>query len=372
MKKLLLITRHAIPNYGSYLQTLASVEVLKKEGYEVDVLDYVPELEKPKNLYIPMLKGSRFSKSPVKKLIYALVRKPDFWWMGTRFRKFQKAGLPLTKEYNTLDKPNEELTSYDLYVTGSDQVWGPIALSQYDGNYFWQNFPKNKDYISFSSSFGKSKFDSELVKKYEIMLHKFKYMLVREDSAVSFVNGIGYNNCKQILDPTLMIKTEFWKSYIKDEILEKSKYILVYQVHDNPSMDQYVRDLQRKTGKEVIRLTNSFVHIIRGGNLVYLPTPRQFLRYIANADYVVTNSFHATVFSLVFRKQFIIIDSGETNTRITSLLHLIKQENRQIMNYKDFSQLDAVIDYDSVDKYLDIERNNSLQLLEDVLDEVEK
>ena len=367
MKNVLLITRHAIPNYGSFLQAVASVQIFREMGYDVKVLDYIPELEKPQNLFIPMLNGSKFSSNSIKKLIYSIVRRPDFWKMGSKFREFQKEGLPLTKEYNDLKHPEKELLSYDLYVTGSDQVWGPIALSQYDENYFWKNFPNKGNYMSFSASFGKARFDGKIKKAYSEMLSKYRYMLVREDTAVQLLNEMHFDNCSQILDPTLIMPREFWKSYVQDETCDYKNYILVYQVHDNPDMDQYVRDLQRKTGKQVIRLSNSFAHIVRIGELVYLPSPGQFLNLIKNSDYVVTNSFHATVFSLVFKKQFIIIDSGDTNTRISSLLRLVKQDDRQISNYKDFSQLDAEIDYDSVARYLDAERKRSMQLFKTVL-----
>ena len=370
MKNVLLITRHAIPNYGSFLQTVASVQIFQEMGYDVKVLDYIPELEKPENLFIPMLNGSKFSSNPIKKLIYSIVRRPDFWKMGSKFREFQKKGLPLTKEYNDLSHPEKELLSYDLYVTGSDQVWGPIALSQYDENYFWKNFPTRGNYISFSSSFGKARFDGKTKKAYSEMLNKYRYMLVREDTAIGLLNEMHFDNCSQILDPTLIMPRELWKSYVEGETCNYKDYILVYQVHDNPNMDQYVRALQKKTGKQVIRLSNSFAHIIRIGKLVYLPSPKQFLSLIKNADYVVTNSFHATVFSLVFKKQFIIIDSGDTNTRISSLLRLVKQDNRQISHYKDFSQLDVEIDYDSVDCCLDTERKRSVQLLKTVLSEL--
>ena len=367
MKNVLLITRHAIPNYGSFLQTVASVQIFREMGYDVKVLDYIPELERPKNLFIPMMNGSKFSSNSIKKLIYSVVRRPDFWKMGSKFREFQKEGLPMTKEYNDLKHPEKELLSYDLYVTGSDQVWGPIALSKYDENYFWKNFPNNGNYISFSASFGKSRFDSKIKKAYSEMLGKYRYMLVREDTAVELLNEMHFDNCSQILDPTLIMPQEFWKSYIQGETCDYKNYILVYQVHDNPDMDRYVRDLQKKTGKQIIRLSNSFAHIIRIGKLVYLPSPKQFLNLIKNANYVVTNSFHATVFSLVFKKQFIIIDSGDTNTRISSLLRLVMQDDRQISNYKDFSQLDVEIDYDSVDRYLDGERKRSMRLLKTVL-----
>ena len=199
------------------------------------------------------------------------------------------------------------------------------------------------------------------------MLNKYRYMLVREDTAIGLLNEMHFDNCSQILDPTLIMPREFWHSYVEGETCDYKDYILVYQVHDNPNMDQYVRALQKKTGKQVIRLSNSFAHIIRIGKLVYLPSPKQFLSLIKNADYVVTNSFHATVFSLVFKKQFIIIDSGDTNTRISSLLRLIKQDDRQISHYKDFSQLDVEIDYDRVDYYLNGERKRSMQLLKNVL-----
>ena len=154
MGKILIITRHAVPNYGSILQAIATVEYFRSKGIESEILDYVPIDEKPENLYIPMLAKSRFSRNRVLRSIYALVRRPDFRIMGERFRKFEKELLPLTQEYNNLDN-SVLLPRYDAYVTGSDQVWGQIALQPYDKHYFW-DFIESDNIFAFSSSFGKT------------------------------------------------------------------------------------------------------------------------------------------------------------------------------------------------------------------------
>ena len=136
MKKALLITRHAVPNYGSLLQTVATTELFKTCGVEMVVLDYVPEMEKPENLYIPMMQKYKHNK--IKRMLYAILRKPDFQHMGNSFRRYEHDMLSLTQEYNSLESlENQAFDEYDFFVTGSDQVWGPIALSEYDPAFFW-------------------------------------------------------------------------------------------------------------------------------------------------------------------------------------------------------------------------------------------
>ncbi len=370
MKKVILITRHAIPNYGSILQAFASVQLLIEKGYDVKILDYVPIDEIPRRLYIPMLKGSRFAQHKVLKYAYITLRMPDFWVMGSKFRRFQKDLLPLTKTFHHNNDLREETFNADIYITGSDQVWGPIALNEYDASYFLDFLPKESKRLAFSASFGNTKFSEIALAEYKKMLSLYDQIMVREKSAIGLLESLGIHGVNQVLDPTLMFNKSFWETKITT-IPRNDKYVLVYQVHDNKKMELYAKQLSKKLGFRLVRLSNSFAHILRGGKFEYLPEPGRFLNLFRNAEYVVTNSFHATVFSLIFERPFSIIHSGETNTRINSLLNLVRLEGRQIKDFEDFSQITKQIDFDPVRQTLEQERINSNIVIDNCLSRIE-
>lgn len=361
MKKVLFITRHAVPNYGSILQAIASVEYFRLNGIEAEVLDYVPQNEKPENLYIPMLASSRFSNYRFLKGVYTLIRRPDFKIMGEKFREYQKNLLPLTKEYNHLDE-NSELVKYDAYITGSDQVWGKIALDPYDKHYFW-DFIKDDNIFSFSASFGKTQYSKEELEVFEELLKKYRGITVRENTALDILKKMNIYNAKQILDPTLLVEKKYWNSFASS-CMKRDKYIVVYQIHDNKEMNVYAKKMEKYLGIPLIRVSNSFSHIIRNGKLVYLPTPEEFLGLIRSAEYVLTDSFHATVFSILFERNFSIVHSGVTNTRIESLLKTFDLENRSIKGFDDFTQTQRRIDYQKVNEILEKEREKSNLIME--------
>ena len=369
MKKALLITRHAVPNYGSLLQTVATTELFKTCGVEMVVLDYVPEMEKPENLYIPMMQKYKHNK--IKRMLYAILRKPDFQHMGNSFRRYEHDMLSLTQEYNSLESlENQAFDEYDFFVTGSDQVWGPIALSEYDPAFFWSFLSTEKKRIGYSASFGRIDFGKETRLKMSEFLKKYIAITVRENSAVELLTGMGIGNVQQVLDPVLMLTKNEWQKYMGDKTVVQGRYILVYQVHDNPKMNQYAKKIAKVLNLKLVRVSNSYIHIIRGGEFCYLPSPADFLRLFADAQFVLTNSFHATVFSLIFNKPFAVVDSGTTNTRIDSLLKLVHQERRQIKDFNDFSQTSEAIDFDEVNKLLSAYREHSLAVVKDIVNKI--
>lgn len=361
MKNLLIATRHAVPNYGSILQTIATVRTFENLGFNVEILNYIPDLEKPENLHIPMLANSRFRDAKIRGAIYRMVRKPDFWRMGLAFKQFQKATLPLTGEINSIEEYYLRIGEYDAYITGGDQVWGPIATSEYDRLYFW-DFLTKKNIFSYSSSFGKADIQASKQDTIRGMLEKYKYLTVREDTAVKIIKKMGFDNVDQVLDPVFMPDTQYWKEFSKKPQTTRP-YMLVYQVHASKSFEEYTRDIAKKKGLELIRVSNSFAHSIRSGKFAYLPTPEEFLGYFEACKYVITDSFHATVFSIIFEKQFSVFHSGITNTRIESLLRKFDLKSRLIQDNSDFSQLKKEVDYSRVSKELKQQRDSSLGVI---------
>lgn len=360
MKKALLLTRHAVPNYGSLLQTYATVKLFERFGIDMRVLNYVPELEKPEKLYIPMMKNYR---NPIKRILYLILRKPDFSRMGKKFLKYADEMFDMTKEYNSVeDLSNDSFESYDLFVTGGDQVWGTIALSKYDPVYFW-SFIKSDKIISYSSSFGMSSIDDDTLDIMRGFLNLYAGITVRENSGLKLLSKMGIDG-KQVIDPVLMLSKDDWTKQMSGSPVINEKYILVYQVHDNKKLNMYAKELAKRLNLKLVRVSNSYAHVTRGGKFIYLPDQKEFLRLFSDASYVITNSFHATVFSLIFNIPFIVVNSGKTNTRIESLLKMVCLENRQIKNYDDYSPVSSVIDFEQVNRIIQDKRGESNEIVE--------
>ena len=184
--------------------------------------------------------------------------------------------------------------------------------------------------------------------------------------AVEIVKNLGFSNSELVLDPTLLLKKEQWENLIHKST-EKEKYVLVYQLHDNKQFDKYAKRFAKSKNLKLIRVSPSFHNFFKSGKLKWLPTPTEFLTYFYNAEYILTDSFHATVFSLIFNKKFIDILPGETSTRIINMLELAGIKNRILKDYNDFKSIDEPIDYKIVNDRLDKKREESLKLFKDAI-----
>ena len=144
---------------------------------------------------------------------------------------------------------------------------------------------------------------------------------------------------------------------------KQKKYILVYQLHDNKSFDKYAKEFSKKTGLKLLRISPSIYHITRSGKLIYLPNQYEFLSLFQNAEYVLTDSFHATVFSIIFNRKFVDILPGKTSARITSILKLTGLQDRILTKYDDFSFINKNIDFSECNTIIENERKRSIELL---------
>ena len=363
--KIDIITRHAIANYGSILQAYATEKMLDKLNIENEIIDYVRVEENSKNLVKTYMKNSKkWNRNFITRFIYKIIQKPNLDIMNNKFAKYRKKYLKLTsKQYKNKNELMEDLPQADIYCTGSDQVWGQIANDDYDENYFLEFVPNDKRCIAYSASFGKNKLSENLKIKLPKLMEKYSDIMVRELSAVKILNASGIDNAKLVLDPTLLLSKEEWEENLKIKNNEKKQYILTYQLHHNKEFDKYLKKLAKATNLKVVRLSSSIYYKFKYGKFVYLPDLEQFLTYFKNAKYVVTDSFHGTVFSIIFNKQVIDILPGKTRTRIESILKLFGMEDRIVNDYNDMSIINKRTDYKKVNDILDKERKKSIEYL---------
>ena len=367
--KVSIITRHAIANYGSLLQSLATEKLFQKLGFETEIINYIPNDEKIDNLVDSYIENSKFwNKNFFVRKMYKVLQYKNIYKMNIRFNEYQKRYLNLSKyEYNSIEELKANKPIADIYCTGSDQDWGAIGCKNYDEAYFLSFLDKDDKAISYAASFGKDVICSELKQNLFYLTSKYLKILVREDSAVKILNDCGIKNARQVLDPTLLTNQEDWNNICLNKRLIPEDYILIYQLHHNKKLDKYAKKLSKKTGKKLIRINTSKYFKYKVGEFVYLPSLTQFLSYIKFADIVLTDSFHGTCFSIIYNKNFIDILPSVTGTRISSILKLFDLENR-ITSGDVFVLAFKSINYVEVNKKLFLEQQNSISALKNALE----
>lgn len=363
--KIAVITRHAIINYGSLLQTIATQKVIEGLGHECEVIDYVRTQESYRNIERSLLKNkSGWNSNLFKKAVYLSVRQPESVFAGKRFEKERQRYLKLSKRYSTLNELKEDTPEADIYMTGSDQVWGPVEDGSYDEAYTLSFTDKEK--IAYAASFGHSALTDSAKEYYKDRLSEYSYISVCENSAVKLLTDMGLESV-QVLGPTLLFDDGFWNQYLKP--IKESRYILVYQIHNNKKLDEYAKKVSKSKGLPLIRVSALFHQIMRAGRLVLCPDIGKFLSYIKNAECMITDSFHGTAFAINFNVPFIeVLPHNNTGTRNMSILKLTGLTDRILDNIENIGLVNKSINYASVNAILEMERVKSLETLKMMMD----
>lgn len=365
MKKISFITRHAIVNYGSFLQTYATQKLFEDLGYNAQVLDYVRVDEEYHNVTELLLKKSnKWSRNILTRSIYRMIQWPDHYICGKVFEKERIKYLNLSERITDQIKDADKIPVADIYCTGSDQVWGEIAQDDFDPMYFLKFAPHDAKKIAFSASFGKEDYLKERIDKFENLLQEYDFITVREDSAVDIVNKAGYKAI-QILDPTMIFGGDRWRKLLPP-ISEKG-YVLLYQLNASHEMDKYVRCFADKTGLKLLRVSVEAHNCLRAGKFKWCLSSFKFLSYIANAEYVITDSFHGTAFAIMFNRQFIEVLPKEKIARNLSVLKQFGLEDRILRDFSDYSYVDLKIDYRYVSNIVESYRKQAEELLKKML-----
>ena len=366
--KIAVITRHAITYYGSLLQTLATQQVIENLGYRCEIIDYIREDESCGEYEKTLLKQkTNWNQNPLKRILYLALRQPGSIIAEKKFEKNRKQFLNLTRRYTSKQELMENKPEADIYMTGSDQVWGPVADGSYDDVYCLA-FTDDKDCrISYAASFGHTKVTPELFSYYRQWLSKYNAITVREDSAVKMIQDLGLN-AVQVIDPTLLLDAEYWKKYLKP--IPQQKYILVYQLHNNKRFDKYVENVACEMNLPLVRVSPSIQQIFRKGKLCWSPDVGEFLSYIKNAECMITDSFHGVAFAINFNTSFVqVLPNNNTGTRNVSILKLTGLSDRILKNEEDVALAAKKVDFTNANAVLQKQRKVSLDILRKMIEE---
>lgn len=337
-KKVAIITHYyKSKNYGGNLQAYALCKSLEKLGYAAEQLSFDPYLRKNTSVYSAFWKfGKRFLKSLNPKVFIANKKEKRIQkLLDPRYKAFEKFNQEMIRHservYTNIDI-NECVSHYDAFVTGSDQVWN---FAWYNSAYFLDFVPSEKIKISYAASLAMNDLkdhQKEMVKKH---LLDFDAISVREKNAVELLTDLTSQKPIWTLDPTLLLDKSEWEC-LCTENKNDFPYVFCYFLSDSEEERRIAREYSNKMGYKLVTLPYLNCRARKcdddfGDIRLFEVSPPDFLTLIKNAECVFTDSFHATVFSILFEKEFFVFgrnDHKAMGTRIDSLLSLIEHRER--------------------------------------------
>ena len=367
------ITLHTVDNYGSAMQTYATQEVLKKIGCDVEFVDYWRKDNLPEYRAVKLLETSTLQRvKPIwgacgfTRRMAIFLLKYMFAYRKSPMWRFLEKNVRMTQQrYVSFEELSKNPPAADVYITGSDQVWNSIWNQGIDRAFFLDFAPSDKARIAFSASIGRESLDEEEISETRELLKKYKAISVREQSAVKLLQSMGIVSTL-LLDPTLMLDADAWRN-LAVAVNHVKPYLLIYQLNANSQMDRYAEQIAEKKGWELLRIGFGRSDYNKSGKCVMLPSVEEFLGLFCNASCVLTDSFHATAFSLNLGTEFISILPNRFGTRITNILKMTNTEGRLLTNYHDFSVLEKSINTEHVQNVLRKEREKGFEFLRNAL-----
>lgn len=322
-----LITYHRAYNYGAVLQTLATVEFFSKQGYIVNVIDYTPKyLQNFGTLRNTFNQVDNKKQGFIKRFIFTIIKTPSYKKLKRVFSKFIEMNFKLTDSYNSIEDLIRNKPTADFFCSGSDQIWNNYYTGEFDKAFFLDFVSKNDKCISFSSSFGKNKFDDKEKEEIKKLLKKYNLLSVREQDGKALLDELSIKPNMVLYDPTLLVDSNYWDNFSGRRII-KDKYILVYQLHGDS--DAYEKALEYAKNKKlkVVRIITMFHQVRIGCKNIIVPKIPEFISLFKYAECIFTDSFHGTVFSIIFEKKVGVRLPVRFSNRITSFLSSIDSTN---------------------------------------------
>lgn len=376
--KIAILTQPLNHNYGGLLQAFAIQKALKKyfNYSDVTTIDIYYGHSKFSEIKMFIKKVLKVVFFGYKKLRKNNLTEEDFQKVIINMTAFKNKYISLSSKRYT--KANIRLLknlNFDAYIVGSDQVWRP----KYSPNIlsFFLDFvgDKTSKKISYAASFGVDslEYKKRLLKKCSKFLNDFDAISVREKGAINLCkNSFNVNDVKLVLDPTLLLEIDDYKNILNKENLISTKQIMYYVLDEEfskPEVEYEISNFLNMPLKKI--MPQSFVKEkdLKISDKHIYPPVEEWLEGFISSEFIVTDSFHGTIFSILFNKQFITVGNKERGmSRFESIISLFGLEDRLVLNKKDLKKtLNKKINYDLVNTKLEKWREHSLLFLKNSL-----
>lgn len=384
-KKVGIVSCYFKNNYGSMLQAYATQYVLDKwniENETINVDENIDFSNGKKKYYISQITNISFIKSKLGMIKLKFDKKinkklgKNIAIRDEKYKEF-KRNYKLTKPFHTYKELTEQCENYSTVLVGSDQLWLPVNVV---ADYYTLNWvPDDVNKISLATSFGVSTVPDKYKESYKKFLNRIDNLSVRESAGVKLVSELSDKEATLVCDPTLLLTKQEWMEIQQEERIIKDKYILCYFLGNNIEHRKFAERLKEKTGYKIVSLNHADEYVkysdIFADETPYDIGPAEWINLIRNAEYVCTDSFHGTVFSLINNTKFFTFErysnknsKVSTNSRIYSLLEIVNLKERILSGTENVEDvLKYNIDFDKVNTKLADFRNESKAFLEKAL-----
>ncbi len=357
--RILTVTTQTANNYGAVLQAYALQQTLLNLGYENELLHHEREQADKRPISL---------KARIRNLFlsfFSCIRFKKIKSFNNGFGSFRENHLISTKFYNSISEIQKDPPEADCYLTGSDQVFAlgdPLVPLR-----FLEFCPMGAIKVSYAASLGSYDPNQNDIKQLKQKLETFKRISVREIQGASFIEeNVGYP-CQIHIDPVFLLTIEQWNEIIKPPKL-KDDYILCFPMLGNPSTSKILKKLKKETGLKVVSLQSKSVKTVKADKYIFDASPEEFLGFIKHASFVVTTSFHATAFSILFQIPFYSLVGDYKPERAHNICRLMGLDDRVISPKDTDIQKFYDIDFSNTSSIIDEQRKIAFSYLSELED----
>ena len=339
-------------NYGALLQAYALKRFLQNEGHHVKIAPYFPDWAQKEYSISPFSKGIS-----VRKRIRFTLQYPKRRLLAEKFHQFQREMLEIDDSFETQRELEEYLNAYETVVFGSDQIWNDKITGDTDA-YYGGNISSTR--IAYAASLGTKRITAVQKKYIKELFPRFKAISVRESTSKKLLEEVVDIPVTAVADPVFLLNREEWKG-TSVPVETAKKFMFLYFLSDDPGLLASAKRIAEEHNLVIYEVHPTLARFHEGCTPLYHVGPQEFLWLIQHAEYVCTNSFHATSFSVIFRKKLLHIPNKISPERTTSLLSYIGIDVKEKVD-KPLYDL-SKCDYSDIEELI----NNSKQFLYQVV-----
>lgn len=360
-----IITILQVNNYGAELQAFALQQKMNLMGYDAEIINYLfyknkgfrRERDSNPQYPFPFKKKVKEHLLPLYEKLRCLPYREEAAKRNRGFEAFHKSHTKFSAQtYRSYSQLYNDVPKYDVYCVGSDQVWNPGCYTSLNP-YFLTFAPEGHRKISYASSFGVSDIPVAARQTFIQGLGGLDHIAVREKTGAEIVKRLIGRESTVVADPTLLLPKEEWLKVAKFDKVPQTDYLLLYVLRDSDYITSAAQALAQKHGLKIVRICKSaYVQDRKQSHIQNIldAAPDDFIGLFSKAKMVLTNSFHGTVFSNIFERDFysIIPKGKDNNSRIVDLLNRIGNRSRLVEEGDAFKE-SAPIDWSAVNREIE-------------------
>lgn len=366
-KKLGIITLSSDHNYESMLQTYAIQKFAENKGFDVEIINYrLNIIDRKYNPFRRKRKGF-FDLGFCKQRFILRFKENYKIEKYYKFEKFLNKHLNITSTYSRLRQLRDAKFDFDYYICGMGSIWDPKITKGIRPEYFLDFANENAVKIAYGPNIGDNfldEFYSEILEHY---IKNFDYISLNDKISEEYLVNYTNKSIENVITPILLLNKEDYDLVKDDSEFESKEYILVYASENNKHLTKIAEEISKDKNIPIIfngskkKFKNQIGTTADAG-------PSEFLGAIYNAKYVVTNSFVATLFSIVYNKDFVAMDSNKENGRIKEILNNLGLQDFLFENFYQFKSAASInVDFDELNNNIQLLIKNSRDFLENSL-----